>query len=168
MIYDIVPDRQLIYFEGGNLMQASESMDATMRIALRWANPLTGPEGTTVIENRTEPLGILTLEAIDLLEPHEEQLARDTAVIRARILDALGEHHARAVLEVQSEIPVEWQNFALLFSGTLYRNNLKGDISMPCLFYFKQENEWWLSYTGTTGSWSKFVRIVRVKEVSSR
>jgi len=120
-------------------------------------------DGWELIENvALEGESILTLDTF--LREDESSVIGHTMLERAKE-DAeekgarTGQLHAERMLEQQDKIPAEWQNFYLVFTGTVWRSS-GGFICVPCLCW--GGGEWRLSGGCLGSDWDGLSRLVRL------
>ena len=120
-------------------------------------------DGWELIENvALEGESILTLDTF--LREDESSVIGHTMLERAKE-DAeekgarTGQLHAERMLEQQDKIPAEWQNFYLVFTGTVWRNS-DGRIYVPYLYW--SDDEWRLRWRYLGTYWSVNNRLVRL------
>lgn len=108
------------------------------------------------------------LELAEFLMPEDGGFVhRDVMLERARALDphrsTSCQYHAEYMLRVQDKIPVDWQDYYLLFPGTRRRGR-DGRIYVVYLGYDRDRKEWkvefhWAEHVG----WRGKARLVRIK-----
>jgi len=120
-------------------------------------------DGWELIENvALEGESILTLDTF--LREDESSVIGHTMLERAKE-DAeekgarTGQLHAERMLEQQDKIPAEWQNFYLVFTGTVWRGS-SGDVCVPFLCWGGVR--WRLYWDFLDGGWSDSNRLVRL------
>ena len=120
-------------------------------------------DGWELIENvALEGESILTLDTF--LREDESSVIGHTMLERAKE-DAeekgarTGQLHAERMLEQQDKIPAEWQNFYLVFTGTVWRNS-DGRIYVPFLYW--NDGRWRLRWRYLGTYWSVNNRLVRL------
>jgi len=116
-------------------------------------------------------ISITNLELVSFLKKGEDLISGEEMRKRAKELNAnLGQRHAEYLLEHQKEIPVEWREFDLVFTGTLWREQKGGSFFrrrdsfyMPCLSW--GGGGWWSLYFGWLGrNWDSGERLLRPRK----
>lgn len=108
----------------------------------------------------------LHLELVEFLTPEDGGFVhRDIMLERAHTIDSFSntcQYHAEYMLRVQDKIPVDWQDYYLLFPGTRRRGR-DGRIYVVYLGYDRDRKEWklefhWAEHVG----WCGKARLVRL------
>lgn len=103
------------------------------------------------------------LEAVPFLKSGESSINGEEMVRRARqeLRINLGQHDAEFLLEHQNKIPQELRKYALVFTGTVWRDP-RGD---RCVAYLSWNGERWiLRFSLLSYDWGSFDRLVRPRE----
>jgi len=115
-------------------------------------------DGWELVEN-VECLGTETLELAEFLHKGESYVGGDTMLARAKDHgNRAGQLHAEQLLRQQDEIPAEWREYYLVFSGTIWRHP-HGNLCVPCLYWTGRR--WFLDWAWLECSWGRRGRLVR-------
>jgi len=116
-------------------------------------------DGWTLVEN-AECSGTEELELAEFLHQGEGYVGGETMLARAKELgNRAGQLHAERLLRQQDEIPTQWREFYLVFSGTCWRGP-DGDLYVPGLCW--DGKRWYLDWDWMDYNWNSDDRLVRV------
>ena len=117
-------------------------------------------EGWTLVEDvEGDPLSADNLELVSFLRRREDHVSGETMRERAKKEKAnLGQRQAEWLLEHQEEIPSDWQNYYLVFPGTVWQAS-GDDLGVPGLCW--HGDGWYLSFGWLEDDWRFNDRLVR-------
>lgn len=116
-------------------------------------------DGWKLIENVTFE-GEPKLQLDTCLQKDESYVVGRTMLERAKKMDdRAGQLHAERMLEHQDKIPVEWRNFYLVFTGTIWRV-LYVRFCIPYLYW--DDGEWQSGWFWSCDSFNNSYRLVRL------
>ncbi|MEK7579048.1 MAG: hypothetical protein AAB460_00740 [Patescibacteria group bacterium] len=129
--------------------------------------PLTGfandkrKEGWELLED--EPLvGEPVLTLAEFLRDGEEYVGGEEMVTRATALDGTtGQRHAEQLLGQQKDIPEEYRQFALVFTGTIWRRPEDSGRRVTCLIWGC--GAWYLKFFWLGRAFGRYFRLVRLE-----
>lgn len=108
-------------------------------------------------------IGEPTLELAEFLRDGEEYVRGDVMFARAVELgNRAGQQHAERLLAQQGDIPEEWRQYYLPFTGTKWRDS-DGDLFVPYLGWDSDGRRWLLDWGRLGFDWGRSVRLVRCK-----
>lgn len=119
-------------------------------------------KGWTLAEDTREPWPISNLELVPFLKEGDNRISGKEMVRRSREeLNAnLGQRHAEFLLEHREEIPKEFRDYFLCFSGTIWRD-CSGRRCVPYL-YWRISKQWWgLGFGWLVDGFSVHCRLLR-------
>jgi len=116
-------------------------------------------DGWKLVENATCS-GTEELELAEFLREGESYVGGNTMLARAKEQgNRAGQLHAERLLRQQDEIPTQWREFYLVFSGTVWRRPY-GCLCVPYLYWLGGR---WVLYWGWLEClWRSRDRLVRL------
>ena len=121
-------------------------------------------DGWELLEDiRFSPIDPAELELVSFLKPGESFINGDEMVRRARteLRANLGQRHAEYLMEHQKEIPVEFREYYLVFTGTVWCRS-GGNRRVACLRWGGPR--WVLHFHWLENDWGSYGRLVRPRE----
>lgn len=121
-------------------------------------------EGWKVVEDVGEVELLLPdkLELVPFLIEGKKYINREELVRRVKEQKAnLGQRQAEYLFEHQEEIPKEWRQYYLVFTGTIWRGRY-GPRRVPCLVW--RGGRWCFGFYWLGGGFGSRVRLVRPRE----
>ena len=121
-------------------------------------------DGWKLIENISRKITSANdLELVSFLKEKESSINGEEIVRRARVeLDAnYGQEDAEWLLEHQDEIPAEFQQYYLVFTGTIWQGSVGGR-GVPFLYWSGER--WCLDFDWLGSGWSSSGRLVRLRK----
>ncbi len=122
-------------------------------------------ENWTLLEDAREPwpISVANMELMPFLKEGENYVGGEEMVRRARkeLNTNLGQRHAEFLLEHQNEIPEEFRQYVLVFTGTIWRDR-DGDRGVPCLYWLSEQ--WYLDVDWLENGFSVDYRLPRPRE----
>lgn len=118
-------------------------------------------EGWELLEDvGGEPIPASKLELVPFLKEGEEYIKGEELVRRAREeLNAnLGQRQVEHLLERQEEIPEEWREYYLVFTGTIWCDR-GGPRYVPCLYWYG--GRWYLYFRWLDRGFDRLGRLLR-------
>lgn len=118
-------------------------------------------DGWELAENVELGNSEISLQLNSLLREGEKYVKGSVVLERAKQMGNLaGQLHAERLLGLQKSIPKEWENFYLLFAGTVWRDP-KGTLREPGLYW--EGRKWYLEFDWFDGNiFSSNQRLVRL------
>jgi hypothetical protein len=99
------------------------------------------------------------LELVSFLRERESWVSGEELMRRAVELKAnLGQRQAEYLLKHQEQIPKEWRQYYIVFTGTTWRGR-RGCRGVPCLYCFA--GRWRLRFHWLGGGFLSYDRLVR-------
>ena len=120
-------------------------------------------DGWELVEDAAEPVAISgeSIEINSFQGEGEEELFGDEVVDRVRGLDGmLGQRHAEYLLRHPNEIPDDFQQYSLIFPGTIWRSP-DGNHQVPCANW--RQGTWELTFGILEGGFDSRDRLVRTR-----